>query len=47
MSRTYAYKPDMKRRNRARSMTDKNVVLADFEIEFIEMSLGPSIRLRA
>ena len=44
MSRTYAYKPDIKPKNRVKSR-DKNVVLADFEIKFIEMSLGPSIRL--
>lgn len=45
MSRTYAYKPDMKKRNKSRTLSDKNLKLADFEIEFIEDYLGPSIRL--
>jgi hypothetical protein len=48
MSRTYSYKRETKpRRTRIiKENRDKRVVLADYEIEFIEMSLGPSIRLR-
>ncbi len=48
MSRTYAHKPDIKRKNRSRGMqNDKRVVLTDYEIEFIEMRLGPTIRLQS
>lgn len=45
MSRTYAYKPDFKKKTRQRDQLDKRVVLADYEIEFIEMSLGSQVRL--
>jgi hypothetical protein len=45
MSRTYSNKPEMRKKPN-RSHREKRVVLADYEIEFIEMNLGPSIRLR-
>lgn len=45
MSRTYTHKPEIKKQSR-KIRSDRKVVLSDFDIEFIEMSLGPSIRLR-
>lgn len=45
MSRSYNFKPELKKRQQ-RAHTDKRVVLADYEIEFIEMSLGPSVKLK-
>lgn len=44
MSRSYQYKPEIKKRM-PRQKIDRRVVLADYEIEFIELSLGPSVRL--
>jgi len=44
VSRSYTYKPELKKRQQ-RQRYDRKVVLADYEIEFIEMRLGPSIRL--
>jgi hypothetical protein len=46
MSRTYAHKPEIKRKYRTREHIDKRIILTDFEIEYIEMRLGPTIRLR-
>ena len=45
MSRSYTFKPEIKKTVR-KSRADRKVVLSDFDIEFIEMSLGPSIRLQ-
>lgn len=46
MSRTYSQKRDEKlRKTRLKEHRDKRVVLADYEIEFIEMIIGPSVRL--
>ena len=48
MSRTYTKKPDSKQpKMMQKEQRDKRIVLADYEIEFIEMSLGPTIRLRS
>lgn len=48
MSRTYVRKLGTRhRRNNRKEHREKHVVLADYEIAFIEMSLGPSIRLQA
>ncbi len=44
MSRSYAFKPDIKKRP-AKERTERRVVLDDFEIEYLELSLGPDIRL--
>ncbi|CAN5437830.1 hypothetical protein BH10PAT3_BH10PAT3_6530 [soil metagenome] len=45
MSRSYAFKPELKKQS-VRSKPDRRVVLADYEIEFIEEILGPTIRLQ-
>jgi hypothetical protein len=46
MSRTYTYKPEIKRQSR-RLKSSQKVVLSDYEIEFIQLSLGPNVRLQA
>ena len=46
MSRTYNYKPENRPKNKMKNRA-KRVELTDYEIEFIEMSIGPSIRLKA
>jgi hypothetical protein len=45
MSRSYAYKPEIKKSIR-KTRADRKVILSDFDIEFIELSLGPEISLK-
>ena len=45
MSRSYTYKPELKRRM-TKPRIERRVRLADYEIEFIEEMLGPNVKLR-
>ncbi|MDB5183016.1 MAG: hypothetical protein JWO47_800 [Candidatus Saccharibacteria bacterium] len=45
MSRSYTFKPELKKTVR-KGRSGHKVVLSDYDIEFIEMSLGPNIRLQ-
>lgn len=45
MSRSYNFKPELKKPH-GRQRVDRKVTLQDYEIEFIEMSLGPNINLK-
>lgn len=48
MSRSYAYRPTIKKHSRvSSSRASRKVQLTDYEIEFIQLNLGPSIRLDA
>ncbi len=46
MSRSFSKKPEFKKRS-VRQKDHRRVVLSDFEIEFIEVNLDPTIRLIA
>jgi len=44
MSKTYSIKPELPRKVRGRNQRDKNVVLADYDLHFIEESVGHPVR---
>jgi hypothetical protein len=45
MSRSYTFKPELKKVVR-KARSNRKVVLSDYDIEFIAMSLGPNIHLQ-
>ena len=45
MSRSYNFKPEIKK-SHGRQQVDRKVILSDFEIEYLELSLGPNIHLK-
>jgi len=44
MSKSYSIKPELPRKVRSSNQRDKNVVLADYDLEFIEESIGHPVR---
>jgi hypothetical protein len=44
MSRTYSYKPEDKVKRLNRYIRNKRINLADYELDFIETTLGSTIR---
>ena len=45
VSRSYIFKPEIKKPIR-KSRADRKVKLSDYDIEYIQLSLGPNIRLQ-
>jgi hypothetical protein len=45
MSRSYSFKPELKKRSMP-ARSERKIILDDYEIEFIESKIGPSVSLR-